>query len=237
MLKCDGVRAGYGSVDVLHDVSLQVAAGETVALLGANGAGKSTLLRSISGVVRPRAGQITVNGSRVERRAPHRIVDHGVAHCPEGRQLFAGLTVRDNLLLGAVAADARARARETLREVMDLFPVLRERAQQDAGLLSGGEGQMCAIGRALMNRPRLLLLDEPSLGLAPAVQDRVFDAIGRLGDTGIAILLVEQNVRRSLAIASRGYVLQRGRIVLTGTAEELRQNSVIPGAYLGESRV
>jgi branched-chain amino acid transport system ATP-binding protein len=220
-------------VVAVHDVSLRVDAGEIVSLVGANGAGKTTLLRAISGLLRPRAGTITFDGRRLDGAAPERIVELGVVQVPEGRKLFPTLTVRENLELGAYTARARARRAETLAALLARFPVLGTRAGQAAGTLSGGEQQMCAIARALMARPRLLVLDEPSQGLAPLVVREVFDIVAGLPAHGVTVLLVEQNLRRALAISGRGYVLEHGRIVLEGTGAALAADEATRKAYLG----
>jgi branched-chain amino acid transport system ATP-binding protein len=236
MLRLRNVDAGYGKLSVLRRVTLHVGAGEIVTLVGANGAGKTTLLGTVAGLVRPRAGQITFGGEAVGRLRPERIVAKGCSLVPEGRQVFATLPVRDNLLLGAHVQLARGRKEEVsadLDRVYGLFPVLKARDRQLAGTLSGGEQQMLAIGRALMARPRLLMLDEPSMGLAPLVVKEIFAIVSRIRAEGMTVLLVEQNARSALRIADRGYVLETGRIVLQGTAEELLQNRDVQRAYLG----
>jgi branched-chain amino acid transport system ATP-binding protein len=236
MLRLRNVDAGYGKLPVLRRVTLHVGAGEIVTLVGANGAGKTTLLGTVAGLVRPRAGQITFGGEAVGRLRPERIVAKGCSLVPEGRQVFATLPVRDNLLLGAHVQLARGRKEEVsadLDRVYGLFPVLKARDRQLAGTLSGGEQQMLAIGRALMARPKLLMLDEPSMGLAPLVVKEIFAIVSRIRAEGMTVLLVEQNARSALRIADRGYVLETGRIVLQGTAEELLQNRDVQRAYLG----
>jgi branched-chain amino acid transport system ATP-binding protein len=233
LLRVEGLTAGYGALTAVRDVSLEVARGEIVALIGANGAGKTTTLRAISGLLPVRAGRIALGGERLDGRTSAEIVARGVAHVPEGRQLFPSLTVRDNLLLGARSAAARGRRRETLERVYDLFPRLREREGQVAGTLSGGEQQMCAIGRGLMARPTVLLLDEPSLGLAPVVVAHIFDTLSRVNADGTTILLVEQNVLRSLQVCARGYVLENGRVALAGSREALLADPHVRQAYLG----
>jgi branched-chain amino acid transport system ATP-binding protein len=234
MLRVTDLAVAYGSVQALRGVSLRVGAGETVCLIGANGAGKSTLLNAISGLVVPAAGRIEVDGRPVAAGTPaHRLVRRGVVQIPEGRQLFRELTVFENLRLGAYAAGWTAAARRALEEVYGWFPALRERARQPAGALSGGEQQMLAIGRALMGRPRLLLVDEPSLGLAPRMVEDVFARIRAIGRSGVPILLVEQNAAMALAVASRGYVLETGRIVLEGPSDALRADPAVQRAYLG----
>ncbi len=233
LLEVRDLVAGYDGVPVLHDVSLSVAPGAIVAVIGANGAGKTTLLRAISGVVRLSGGAVRLDGSDLAGRSAHAIVRLGVAHVPEGRHVFARLTVEQNLRLGAYAVRDHARIDEARRAVHELFPVLRERAGQRAGTLSGGEQQMLAIGRALMSRPRLLLLDEPTLGIAPLFVSRLFDAVRRLPSLGTAVLLVEQNVREALELAFEAYVLQTGRVVLRGAGTELLGSELVRRAYLG----
>jgi branched-chain amino acid transport system ATP-binding protein len=234
MLRVARLEVAYGQVQALRGVSLHVDAGETVCLIGANGAGKSSLLNAVSGLVTPAGGRVELDGRAVPAGTPaHRLVRQGVVQIPEGRQLFMELSVRENLRLGAYAVGWSRAARDTLDEVYTAFPVLRERAAQPAGALSGGEQQMLAIGRALMARPRLLLIDEPSLGLAPLVVEEVFARIQAIGRRGVPILLVEQNAAMALAVASRGYVLQTGRIVLEGTSAALRESAEVKRAYLG----
>jgi branched-chain amino acid transport system ATP-binding protein len=233
VLELRAVDVYYGDAQALWQIDLDVADGEIVCIVGPNGAGKSTLVNAISGLLPVRHGRIVVEGKDVSRVPPHRVCDSGVAIVPEGRRIFPGMTVADNLALGAYRIDARRRFTETLREVLDLFPRLEERSGQPAGSLSGGEQQMLAIGRAMMASPRILLLDEPSLGLAPVIVDEVFDTIGQINHTGVAILLVEQNVRRALDIASRGYLLSEGRIRMAGTAEELMGNAELQRTVLG----
>jgi branched-chain amino acid transport system ATP-binding protein len=232
LLRLDGVEAGYGDLTAISGVSLEVRDGEAVALIGSNGAGKTTTLRTISGLLPLRAGRIEFEGARLDGRRSAEIVARGIAHVPEGRQLFPSLTVRDNLELGARAAD-RARRRDALELVFTLFPRLRERERQLAGTLSGGEQQMCAIGRGLMARPRLLLLDEPSLGLAPVMVKLIFETLQHVNDTGTTIMLVEQNVPRALQLSHRGYVLENGRLVLDGTRASLLASPHVKQAYLG----
>jgi branched-chain amino acid transport system ATP-binding protein len=236
VLRLRNVDAGYGKLTVLRRVSLHVSPGEIVTIVGANGAGKTTLLRTIAGLVRPRSGEIAFDGRDVTRLATERVVALGCSLVPEGRQVFAPMPVRENLLLGAHVQYARGRRREVaedLERVYGLFPVLRARDHQLAGTLSGGEQQMLAIGRALMARPKLMMLDEPSMGLAPLVVKDIFGIVKRISEEGTTVLLVEQNARSALKIASRGYVLETGRIVLQGTAEELLANRDVQRAYLG----
>jgi branched-chain amino acid transport system ATP-binding protein len=232
LLRLDGLEAGYGDLTAVSGVSLEVRRGEAVALIGANGAGKTTTLRAISGLLPVRAGRIEFEGARLDGLGSAQIVARGIAHVPEGRQLFPTMTVRDNLELGGRAVDRRHRD-DALELVFTLFPRLHERERQLAGTLSGGEQQMCAIGRGLMARPRLLLLDEPSLGLAPVTVKLIFDTLQRVNGDGTTIMLVEQNVPRALQLSHRGYVLENGRIVLEGTRESLRASPHVKQAYLG----
>jgi branched-chain amino acid transport system ATP-binding protein len=233
MLELTDVHVRYGNILALQGVSLRVDQGELIALIGANGAGKSTTLRAISGLQRPSEGTITFEGADITSASTDRIVGLGISHCPEGRRIFGSLTVAENLRLGAVSvADAAAAAAE-LENVFELFPLLKERLGQAGGTLSGGEQQMLAIGRALMSRPRLLLLDEPSLGLAPLMVERIFETISELKRQGRTILLVEQNVHQALDVADRAYVLETGRIMLDGPAETLRHDPKVEQSYLG----
>jgi branched-chain amino acid transport system ATP-binding protein len=233
LLRLEGLEVGYGDVTAVSDVSLDVRAGETVALIGANGAGKTTTLKAISGLLPLRRGSVLLDGERLDGLSPARVMARGIAHVPEGRQLSPTMTVRENLELGAAGAAARARRGETLEGVFRLFPRLAERIRQLAGTLSGGEQQMCAIGRGLMARPRLLMLDEPSLGLAPVVVKQIFENLAQINRDGTTILLVEQNVARALGLAHRGYVLENGRIVLSGGCDALLTSPYIKQAYLG----
>jgi len=233
LLEVRELVAGYGEVEVLHGVSLQVGAGEVVALVGSNGAGKTTTLRAISGLIKPAAGQVFFDGRRVDGLDPHLIVRLGIVQVPEGRKIFPSLTVLENLELGAYVPEARRYRAESLKLVFQLFPVLAERSRQPAGTLSGGQQQMLAIGRALMARPRLLMLDEPSLGLAPNVVTEIFRKVSQIRESGTTVLLVEQNVRRALRVADRGYVLENGRVVLEGSGTELLANDHVRRAYLG----
>jgi branched-chain amino acid transport system ATP-binding protein len=232
LLRLDAVETGYGDLTAVAGVSLEVREGEAVALIGSNGAGKTTTLRAISGLLPIRAGHVEFEGARLDGLSSAQIVGRGIAHVPEGRQLFPTLTVRDNLELGSRDADRRRRD-EALALVFSLFPRLRERERQLAGTLSGGEQQMCAIGRGLMARPRLLLLDEPSLGLAPVAVKLIFEILQRVNAGGTTILLVEQNVPRALQLSHRGYVLENGRLVLSGTREQLLASPHVKQAYLG----
>ena len=233
MLALDGVAAGYGDVLAVRSISLEVAPGECVALIGANGAGKTTTLRAIAGLLPLRGGRILFEGRPLAGLTPREIVALGLAHVPEGRQVFASLTVLENLEMGARTPAARAARRETLDEVFTLFPRLKERAPQAAGTLSGGEQQMLAIGRALMARPRLLLLDEPSLGLAPIAVRSIMEIVATVNRRGTTILLVEQNVRRALALCGRGYVVENGVVALVGSREDLLRSDHVRQAYLG----
>jgi branched-chain amino acid transport system ATP-binding protein len=233
MLQVSGLQVAYGDVQALWGVDFEVPAGRIVALLGANGAGKTTTLRTISGLIRPRAGRIHFDGREVGRLAPHAIVALGLAHIPEGRRLWPGMTVRENLELGAFPARARPHRGASLEWVLRLFPRLAERPAQLAGTLSGGEQQMLAIGRALMARPRLLMLDEPSLGLAPLVVAELFGIIRTVNAEGVTVLLVEQNVHQALGIADHGFVLETGRVVTAGAARTLLDDPYIKEAYLG----
>jgi branched-chain amino acid transport system ATP-binding protein len=232
MLELKDIQVYYGSIRALSGVSLRVNQGELVALIGSNGAGKSTTLKAISGLLRPRSGGIIYQGQEITRAPTDRIVALGISHCPEGRRIFGGLTVRENLLLGAARRKGDVSA--DLDRVYELFPRLKERSSQKGGTLSGGEQQMLAIGRAMMTRPRVLLLDEPSLGLAPILVKQIFDIIQEINSRGITILLVEQNAIQALKIASRGYVLQTGEVVLSGSSQDLRENETVRKAYLGE---
>jgi branched-chain amino acid transport system ATP-binding protein len=233
LLKLDGVDAFYGDLQALFGVSLEVPAGGIFALVGANAAGKSTTLRVISGLVPPRHGRILFDGADLARVPAARRVDLGIVQVPEGRRLFPFMTVTENLLLGAHTARARAEREATLDYVYRLFPVLQERTGQLAGSLSGGEQQMCAIGRALMARPRLLMLDEPTLGLAPVLVGRIFDTVRTINADGVTVLLVEQNVRQALTLATRACVLESGKLVLEGAGRELLGDERLKRAYLG----
>jgi branched-chain amino acid transport system ATP-binding protein len=233
MLELRSVTAGYGAFTALWDVSLSVAAGEAVAVVGPNGAGKTTLLRVISGLLAPRSGELELEGQRLTGSRAHEIVARGIAHVPEGRRIFPLLTVADNLKMGAFLPAARRGYAESLARVYDLFPVLGERRSQRAGSLSGGEQQMLAIGRALMSRPKLILLDEPSMGLAPVLVLRLFDLIRRVREEGYTILVVEQNVRQVLKIVDRAYLLEVGRIKMEGRAAALSEEDFVRKAYVG----
>ncbi|MBI5420163.1 MAG: ABC transporter ATP-binding protein [Deltaproteobacteria bacterium] len=234
LLSIENINVYYGRLHALRDVSLQVDRGEIVSLIGANGAGKSTALKAISGVLRPRSGTINHEGRDLAGLPPHKIARMGVAHVPEGRGVFANMTVRENLLLGAYARRSRREAEESIEKVFTLFPRLSERSAQLAGTLSGGEQQMLAIGRALVARPSLMLLDEPSMGLSPLLVGEIFNLIGEINREGTTILLVEQNAYMALSIAHRGYVLEAGGIVLSGLSADLRKDPRVQAAYLGD---
>ena len=233
MLKLDGIDAFYGDLQALFGVSLEVRDREIVALVGANAAGKTTTLRVISGLLRPRQGRVLFAGDDLARVAAHRRVDRGIVQVPEGRRLFPFMTVMENLLLGAHGGPARSEREKGLEYVFSLFPILAERRGQLAGSLSGGEQQMCAIGRALMARPRLLMLDEPTLGLAPLLVRQIFETVRTINADGVTVLLVEQNVRQALTVAHRACVLESGRLVLDGPARELLGDERLKRAYLG----
>ena len=233
MLELKAVTAGYGHFTALWDVTLRVDSGEAVAVVGPNGSGKTTLLRVISGLIAPRAGQLVFDGAALAGKPAYEIVAHGIAHVPEGRRIFPALTVADNLKMGAFLPGARERFAESLARVYALFPVLAERQKQRAGSLSGGEQQMLAIGRALMSRPKLILLDEPSMGLAPVLVLRLFDLIRRVREEGYTILVVEQNVRQVLKLVDRAYLLEVGRIKMEGRAAELSEQDFVRKAYVG----
>ncbi len=232
-LEIHDLRAGYGDIAVLKGIGLEVAKGELVALVGSNGAGKSTLLRTISGLMKPQKGEISFRGQRIDHLLPHQIVELGFIQVPEGKQLFPEMYVEENLLVGASSRHARKERARTLREVYRFFPILEERKGQMAGSLSGGEQQMLAIGRSLMSQPKMLMLDEPSLGLAPIVVKTIFGIIAKISDAGVTILLVEQNVRQALNIAHRGYVMENGVIVDQGENKMILQDARIMKAYLG----
>ena len=233
MLTLTDVKVYYGAIAAVKGVSLEVRDRELVALIGANGAGKTTTLRTISGIYRPRSGSIVHDGADLTTMPSHEIVARGISQSPEGRQIFGSLTVRENLLLGATRRADKSGIDEDLEDVFGLFPVLKERLGQAGGTLSGGEQQMLALGRALMARPKLLLLDEPSLGLAPLMVGRIFDVVRRLKERGVTILLVEQNARKALQVADRAYVMETGHITLSGPAGELARNPEVERAYLG----
>jgi len=234
MLAVEGIHTYYGKIHALKDVSITVEQGEIVTIIGANGAGKSTMLKTTSGLLKPRKGSIRLEEEEITHLRSHQIVKKGVVQVPEGRRIFGTLTVLENLDMGAFTSNDSGKNKANLERVFDLFPRLKERGKQIAGTLSGGEQQMLAIGRGLMANPRMLLLDEPSMGLAPVLVDDIFDTIRQLHASGTTILLVEQNARIALQVASRGYVLQSGMVVLSDTAENLAKNEMVRKAYLGE---
>lgn len=232
-LNLNNVAASYGKGLALHDVTMEIGDKEIVALIGANGAGKSTVLRSISGLVNVVGGEIVFDGQPIHRRTPKEVVIAGIAHCPEERKIWPDLSVRDHLELGAVTRRERGQIERDIDEIYDVFPILRERRGQHVGTMSGGQQQMVAIGRALMSKPKTLLLDEPSLGLAPKVVEEVAAVIRRINDGGTSVLIVEQNASLALEIAQRGYVLENGRIALSGSASDLRNDPAVQASYLG----
>lgn len=231
MLKAENLQVYYGAIHAIKDVSFEVNEGEIIALIGANGAGKSTILKTISGLMHPRSGKVTFMDQDITHAEAHKLVHCGLAHVPEGRHIFQQMTVQDNLEMGAFIH--KDLSREDLEMVFDLFPRLKERRKQVAGTLSGGEQQMLAMGRALMSHPKLLMLDEPSMGLAPILIDQIFEIVQSLHKAGKTVLLVEQNASKALAIADRAYVLETGKVTLTGTGEELRRSDDVRKAYLG----
>ena len=234
MLEGADLRVQYGSIEALHGVSFDVKEGEIVTLIGANGAGKTTILKTISGLLKPKSGQLRLRGADISKMPAHEIVTRGISHVPEGRGIIGNLTVWENLLLGAFTRPDKKEVRESAERVFGSFPRLKERRNQLAGTLSGGEQQMLAIGRGMMSRPSLLLLDEPSMGLAPILVDEIFDIVKRINQEGTTILLVEQNAFMALQIAHRAYCLETGRIVLGGSAQDLRTHPRVRSAYLGE---
>jgi len=233
ILAVDGLRAGYGDVEVVKGLSFAVESGAIATIVGANGAGKTTTMRALSGIIRPSGGEVRFGAERIDRRPPHEIVRSGLVMVPEGRCLFPSLTVMENLELGSFQAQARARRRDSLERVFAVFPQLAERAGQKAGTLSGGEQQMVAIARALMSLPRMLMLDEPSLGLAPVVVRTMFEVVAEINAQGTTVLLVEQNVQHALAVSSQAWVIENGAIVLSGSGEEVLRNEHTRKAYLG----
>lgn len=234
MLNVSRISAGYSGVPALHDVSLQVKKGEIITIVGSNGAGKSTIARTITGLVKPTSGSITFDGKPIEHLPPHDIVRLGLVHVPEGRHVFGKLTVTENLMLGAYTLTSEAEIRERLEFVRNMFPILRERSSQKAGSLSGGQQQMLALGRGLMANPKLLILDEPSLGLMPKLVEELFEAIQTISRTGVTMLLIEQRVLEALELCNRGYVIQNGRIVTEGLGSELIDSEMVRQAYLGK---
>jgi len=233
MLKVSGIDVFYGDLQVLWDVSFDVEEKEILVLVGANGAGKSTTIKTISSLLTPKEGTIEFNDIRLDHLPPHKIIEHGIVHVPEGRHLFAEMTVEENLIMGALHGEAKARRPETLEYVYGIFSILKERRGQTAGTLSGGEQQMLAIGRGLMSRPKLMMFDEPSLGLAPMLVQLILNLVKRINEEGITVLLVEQNVVQTLAMCDRACVLENGRIVLEGTGDELVGDDHVKKAYLG----
>lgn len=233
MLQVNGISVSYGGTPALTDVSFEVNEGEIVSIVGSNGAGKSTILKTVSGLLKPEKGTIEFDGERIEKLRAFEVVEKGLAHVPEGRKLFSKLNVLENLLLGAYTNKSEERRQELLAEIFDIFPVLKERQQQKAGTLSGGEQQMLAVGRALMLEPKLLMLDEPSLGIMPLLVDRLFEVVERINKSGTTILLVEQNVQQALELAHRAYVLQTGRMVMQGESEEVLKSDMVRSAFLG----
>lgn len=233
MLDLQNINSGYGDLLILEEINLSVQKGEILSIVGSNGAGKSTLMKTICGLVKPSSGQVVFEGQHIDKLSPHKIADLGIAYVPEGRRLFSNLTVLENLLIGSYRPSVRSSRQINMEEIYDLFPKLAERSNQMAGTLSGGEQQMLAIGRGLMACPRLLMLDEPSLGIAPVITDKIFDVIQKLNKSGLTIIISEQNVRRALKISDRGMVLQTGRIVSEGSSETMLESEEIKKAYLG----
>lgn len=233
MLKVEHLDVFYGDLQTLWDVSFEVKEGEIVVLLGANGAGKSTTLKAISSLLKPAKGSISFQGNRLDHMPSHKVIEFGVAHVPEGRRLFPEMTVEENLIIGSLTPEAKAKRKQTMERVYELFPRLLERRGQNAGTLSGGEQQMLAIGRGLMSLPKLLMFDEPSLGLAPILVMEIFRIVQMINKEGVTVLLVEQNVKHTLAMCDRAYVLENGRITLSGTGDEFLHNDHVKEAYLG----
>lgn len=233
MLTVNNLAVHYGVIEAIREVSFEVKEGEVVSLIGANGAGKSTILKAVSGLIRPSQGEIVYEGTPITTATPKQIVEKGISQVPEGRHIFSGMTVLENLEMGAFLRKDKNEVEKDLQLVFDRFPILKERKNQDAATLSGGEQQMVAMGRALMSRPRLLLLDEPSMGLAPILIKEIFHIIEEINRTGTTVLLIEQNAKMALKIANRGYVLETGNVVQTGTGEELLESDIIQKAYLG----
>lgn len=233
MLKVENLNAGYGAIKILWDESFEINDGEIVAILGSNGAGKTTTVRAVTGMIKPASGSVQFNGVELCRKPSRFILDQGIVQVPEGRQLFTAMTVLENLEMGAFNPTLKAHFRDNLEKVYTWFPKLKERAKQLAGTLSGGEQQMVAVARALVGEPRLLILDEPSLGLAPNIVDDILKVAKKLTEDGVSVMLVEQDITKALAVADRGYVIENGRITLDGTAEELSSNEHVKKAYLG----
>ncbi|MEA1946009.1 MAG: ABC transporter ATP-binding protein [Thermodesulfobacteriota bacterium] len=233
MLKVNGINVFYEDLQVLWDVSFDVKEKEILVLVGANGAGKSTTLKTISSLLTPKTGTIEFNGIRLDQLPPNKIIEHGIVHVPEGRRLFPEMSVEENLIMGSLYGEAKTKRNETIEYVYSLFPRLQERRKQMSGTLSGGEQQMLAVGRGLMSRPKLMMFDEPSLGLAPILVKDIFDLINKINQEGVTVLLVEQNVTQTLAMCDRAYVLENGRNVLQGTGQELMANDHVKEVYLG----
>jgi len=233
VLKVEHIDVFYGDLQVLWDVSFEVREGEIVVLVGANGAGKSTTIRTVSSLLRPTKGAITFRGQRLDQVPAHKVIEYGLAHVPEGRRLFPEMTVEENLIIGALTGEAKVKRRQTMERIFDLFPRLLERVDQAAGTLSGGEQQMLAVGRGLMSLPKLLIFDEPSLGLAPIIVSEIFKIVQTINKEGVTVLLVEQNVKQTLGICDRAYVLENGRVTLSGTGQEFLNNEHVKEAYLG----
>lgn len=233
MLEIRNIDVFYGDVQVIRDLSFEIETGEVVALIGANGAGKSTTLKTISGILRPRKGEIVFDGAPIHKVEPYKLIEMGLALCPEARRLFVEMTVEENLDMGSLKGEAKKKREKTKEMVFELFPRLRERRRQLAGTLSGGEQQMAAVARGLMSLPKLMMFDEPSLGLAPILVREIFDVIKRIRQEGTTVLIVEQNVKQTLAIADRAYVLETGRLVMQGTGEGLLNDEHVRAAYLG----
>ncbi len=233
MLTVNNIDVFYGDLQVLWDLSFEVRAGEILVLIGANGAGKSTTIKTISSLLKPKKGSIDFNGVRLDHKEPYDIIQLGIVHVPEGRKLFSEMSVEENLIMGSLYGEAKARRLETMAHVFELFPRLKERRKQWAGTLSGGEQQMAAIGRGLMSLPKIMMFDEPSLGLSPILVQDIFRMIKRIKEEGVTVLLVEQNVTQTLAMCDRAYVLENGRILLEGTGAELMENEQVREAFLG----
>jgi len=233
VLKVEHIDVFYGDLQVLWDVSFEVREGEIVVLVGANGAGKSTTIRTVSSLLKPTNGAITFLGQRLDQIPAHKVIEYGLAHVPEGRRLFPEMTVEENLIIGALTGEAKVKRRQTMERIFDLFPRLLERIDQAAGTLSGGEQQMLAVGRGLMSLPKLLIFDEPSLGLAPIIVSEIFKIVQMINKEGVTVLLVEQNVKQTLGICDRAYVLENGRVTLSGTGQEFLNNEHVREAYLG----
>lgn len=233
MLKVNNIDVFYGDLQVLWDISFEVKEKEIVVLIGANGAGKSTTIKTVSSLLTPVKGSIEFNGTRMDQLPPYKIIEYGIVHVPEGRRLFPDMSVEENLIMGTLHGEAKSKRIETMEYVYELFPRMKERRKQMAGTLSGGEQQMLAVGRGLMSLPKLMMFDEPSLGLAPILVQEIFSMVKRINEEGVTVLLVEQNVRQTLAMCNRAYVLENGRVVLEGTSQELMNNEHVKEAFLG----